>query len=98
MVLEGMFKKFNKLTEPSKEAVRAASAEMDAFLKRDFEALPPAEQKEMLETEATQLRNEVEMAKTGDNKSYANELESKFDDLVRQRAELALNERLRGIK
>ena len=82
---------FKKLIEPSPEAVKKAKEDMGAFLKRDFDALPPDEQQAMLDQESRELRAEIDGAR-----KHADELEARFDELVRGRAELTLNEKLRG--
>ena len=70
---------------------------MRAFLKRDFDALPPGEQETLLASESEKLREEINVFREGGRTDYATELESKFDELVRGRAEGTLNDRLNGI-
>ena len=75
------------------ERAKQAKEEMDASLKRDFDALDPQEQERLLQQERAELRNEIDSLR-----GEADKLEQRFDELVRGRAELTLNKRLRGVE
>jgi hypothetical protein len=82
MGLEGMFRKLIEPAEPDPEEVERARKEMDAFLKRDFEALSPKEQEKMLEAERAELRSSIESFRAD-----ANDSEKRIDEIAKARAE-----------
>lgn len=84
---------FKKMAGPSPEDFKKTEDDMNAFLKRDFDALKPEEQQAMLAAEAAKLRGEMEAF--GEN---VDEKHAKFTDIVRARAEVTLNKRLRNVK
>lgn len=130
MMFEGLSRKVNNMLEASPERKAAAQAEMEAFLKRDFEALKPEEQEALLNAERARLRSSIdnERARANDDETRIEELaaeqagtkgidaareeirasidalrknadakESRFEELARGRAEITLNDKLRGL-
>jgi hypothetical protein len=73
--------------------MRSGKDEMDNFLKRDFDRLPPEEQQSRLEQEENELRAEIASLR-----AEADDSESRFKDIARGRAETKLNRDLRGVK